>query len=105
MQPIVQPIDDWNRNYKLGLVFEAKVGRGKLLVSSADLENDLDKRIVARQLRESVLKYMASAKFDPQTAFSPENFRELFFSTRIMRRLGAIEDRAKILAINTRWRL
>ncbi len=89
LQPIVQPIDDWNRNYKLGLVFEAKVGRGKLLVSSADLENDLGKRIVARQLRESVLKYMASTKFDPQAAVSVENFRELFFPTRIMRRLGA----------------
>ncbi len=89
LQPIVQPIDDWNRNYKLGLVFEAKVGRGKLLVSSADLENDLDKRIVVRQLRESVLKYMASGKFEPKTAVTADNFRELFFSTRIMRRLGA----------------
>ena len=30
LQPIVQPIDDWNRNYKLGMVFECKVGRGRL---------------------------------------------------------------------------
>ncbi len=26
LQPIVQPVDDWNRNWKLGMVFEAKVG-------------------------------------------------------------------------------
>ena len=32
---------------------------------------------------------MASSKFDPQTAISADNFRELFFSTRIMRRLRA----------------
>ncbi|MDQ6786719.1 MAG: discoidin domain-containing protein [Acidobacteriota bacterium] len=89
LQPIVQPIDDWNRNYKLGMIFEAKVGRGKLLVSSADLENNLETRIVARQLRQSLLNYMASAKFNPQVEISPENFREILFDTRIMKRLGA----------------
>lgn len=89
LQPIVQPIDDWNRNYKLGLLFEARVGRGKLLVSNADLENDLDERIVARQLRGSILNYMRSAKFNPQVVVSPENFREIFFDTRVMKKLGA----------------
>lgn len=92
LQPIVQPIDDWNRNYKLGMIFEAKVGKGKLLVSSADLENELDERIVARQLRKSILDYMASAKFDPQITIAPENFREILFDTRVMKKL-----RAKVL--------
>ena len=89
LQPIVQPIDDWNRNYKLGMIFEAKVGRGKLIVSSADLENDLETRIVARQLRKSILDYMASAKFNPQIKIAPENFRALLFDTRVMKKLGA----------------
>lgn len=89
LQPIVQPIDDWNRNYKLGMIFEAKVGRGKLLVSSVDLENDLNERIVAGQLRKSILDYMASAKFNPQVAVSPENFRASLFDTRVMNKLGA----------------
>ena len=89
LQPIVQPIDDWNRNYKLGMIFEAKVGKGKLLVSSADLENNLDERIVARQLRKSILDYMTSAKFNPQVEIKPENFREIFFDTRVMKKLGA----------------
>ncbi|MCD9185327.1 MAG: discoidin domain-containing protein [Pyrinomonadaceae bacterium] len=92
LQPIVQPIDDWNRNYKLGMIFEAKVGKGKLLVSSADLENDLDERIVARQLRKSLLDYMNSGKFNPQVTVMPENFREILFPTRIMQRLGALTD-------------
>lgn len=89
LQPIVQPIDDWNRNYKLGLIFEAKIGKGKLLVSSADLENDLDERIVARQLRQSILSYMASARFDPKTEISAGNLREILFDTRVMKKLGA----------------
>jgi hypothetical protein len=89
LQPIVQPIDDWNRNYKLGLVFEAKVGSGKLMVAAADLTTDLDKRIVARQLRRSLLDYMASPKFEPTVSFTPELFGPIFFDTRIMKRLGA----------------
>ena len=89
LQPIVQPIDDWNRNYKLGMVFEAMVGSGKLLVSTADLANSLDKRTVARQLRRSLLDYMTTTKFEPKTAISPANFREVFFDTKVMKKLGA----------------
>jgi hypothetical protein len=87
--PIVQPIDDWNRNYKLGLVFECKVGRGKLMVSSADLETDLENRFTAAQLKTSLLDYMASAKFAPKTSVSNEQVRSLFFDTTIMKKLGA----------------
>jgi hypothetical protein len=89
LQPIVQPIDDWNRNFKLGMLFEAKVGAGKLMVSSADLDSDLDRRIVARQLRKSVLDYMGSARFDPRVAVAAENFREVLFDTQVMKKLGA----------------
>ncbi len=90
LQPIVQPIDDWNRNYKLGLVFEAKVGNGKLLVATPDLANSLDKRPVARQLRRSLLDYMTSMKFEPKTSVTPANFREVFFDTKVMKKLGAV---------------
>jgi hypothetical protein len=89
LQPIVQPIDDWNRNYKLGVLFEARVGKGKLMVSTADLENKLDERVVARQLRKSVLDYMASAAFQPTTQIAPAEFRASLFDTRVMKKLGA----------------
>lgn len=92
LQPIVQPIDDWNRNYKLGMIFEAKIGRGKLLVSSADLENNLNERVVARQLRKSILDYMNSGRFSPQVSITPQNLREILFPTRVMLRLGALTD-------------
>lgn len=89
LHPIVQPIDDWNRNYKLGLVFEAKVGSGKLMVASADLETNLANRVAARQLRRSLLDYMASPEFEPKTSLTREQIESLFFDTRIMKRLGA----------------
>lgn len=85
LTPIVSAIDDWNRNYKLGVIFEARVGPGKLLVCSIDL----DSRPGAQQLRCSLLDYMAGEKFQPKTKLSAADFAALHFDTRIMHRLGA----------------
>jgi hypothetical protein len=65
-RPIVQVIDDWVTNRRLGLVFEGKVGKGKLIVSSIDFWNDLPARPEARQMLHSLLKYVASTEFTPQ---------------------------------------
>jgi len=68
LRPIVQVIDDWNTNRKLGLLFEARVGKGKLLVCSIDLRSSLDARPVARQMLYSLLRYMESENFNPEEA-------------------------------------
>lgn len=65
-EPLVQPIDTYHLNRKLGLILKAKVGTGKLIISSTDLESRLDERPAARQLRQSLFRYMSSDKFDPQ---------------------------------------
>jgi len=77
LRPTVQVIDDWVTNRKLGLVFEAKLGRGKLMVSSVDLVNNLDQNPVARQMRHSLLNYMASSRFRPSVAVTPAQVRGL----------------------------
>jgi len=87
LRPIVSAIDDWNRNYKLGLIFEARVGNGKLLVCAADLNGNSSP--VAQQLRRSLLDYMAGGKFAPKAEISLAEFASLHFNTRIMRDLGA----------------
>lgn len=88
LEPIVWAIDDWNRNYKLGLIFECRVGRGRLLVSGADLSTGLDERPAARQLRSSLLAYMASPRFRPSVSVRAEELRGLLFDTRVMKRIG-----------------
>ena len=75
--PIVQVIDDWNTNRKLGLVFECRVGQGKLLVCAADLSNDLEKRPSARQLRSSLLAYVAGPMFAPRVEMSAGELQRL----------------------------
>ena len=72
LRPVVQVIDDWFTARKLGLVFEAKLGTGKLLVCSIDLDSGLDQNPVARQMRHSLLQYMKSERFDPKIEVTAE---------------------------------
>lgn len=69
LKPIVRVIDDWFTNRPLALLVEAKVGKGKILVSGIDLTTDLDKRPEAQQMLFSLKKYMAGGKFDPKIEF------------------------------------
>lgn len=76
LRPIVQVVDDWFTNRKLGLVFEARVGRGRILVSSIDLESATDP--VCRQLHASLLDYAGSTDFHPAVEINPSTLRRLF---------------------------
>ncbi len=75
-KPIVQVIDNFDRNHKLGLVFEAKVGPGRLLVCAADL-NALKEKPEAACLLGSLMRYAGSETFAPQTAVTPEELSKL----------------------------
>ena len=77
-QPIVQPIDTWHLSRKLGMMVEARVGKGRLLLTTFDITNDLDHRIVARQLRQSIINYMNSDSFQPSLVLDPDILRHLF---------------------------
>ena len=77
-RPLVYHIDDWFTNRKLGLLFETKVGKGKMMVCSADLVSDLGKRHAARQFRTSIEQYMASDRFNPATELDLALLKALF---------------------------
>lgn len=75
--PIVRVIDDWFTNRPLALLFEVKVGNGKLLVSGVDFWQNMDKRVEARQLLYSLKKYMASPAFSPVVSVQAEQVQQL----------------------------
>ena len=77
LKPVVQVIDDWFTNRKLGYVFEAKVGPGKLLACGADLAGDLTGRPAARQLLASLRAYLHSERFAPAVTLTPEEIGRL----------------------------
>jgi hypothetical protein len=68
-RPIVQVIDNIERNHKLGLIFEFSIGKGSLLVCMSDLLA-ASKYPEGRQLYKSILEYMSSKAFAPQSRFT-----------------------------------
>ena len=89
VKPIIQVIDDWFTNRKLGHVFEARVGRGKLLACSLDLEGGLSGRPAARQLRSSLSEYMKSGSFVPRVELDVKQIDALLRPVPVMIRMGA----------------
>lgn len=75
VKPIVQVIDNIERNHKLGLVMEWKVGAGKLLVCMSDLEK-ASEYPEGRAFYESVLSYMRSPEFAPQSEITIADLRK-----------------------------
>ncbi len=76
-RPIVQVIDNLERNHKLGLIFEFAIGKGKLLVCMSNLPEIKDKP-EANQLFRSILSYMSTDKFTPKQQLSKEDLQEMF---------------------------
>jgi len=76
-KPIVQVIDNLERNHKLGLIFEFKVGKGKLLVCMSRLPS-ISEKPEAAQLYQSIVRYMESTDFNPDYELNREKLMELF---------------------------
>jgi len=77
IQPIVRIVDDWFQNRSLGLVFEVKVGNGKMIISGADLLTNKAERIEAQQLTYSLISYMKSSEFHPVSKISIKELQKL----------------------------
>lgn len=76
-RPLVQVVDNVERNHKLGLIFEFSVGKGKLLVCMSNLKAIRDKP-EGRQFYSSILQYMISDKFNPAQVISQKELVALF---------------------------
>ena len=77
-QPPIQPIDTWHVSRKLAMLIEANVDKGRLLMTTMDISNDLDRRHVARQMRRAILDYMQSADFKPSLTLSEQTIRHFY---------------------------
>ena len=74
-RPVVQVIDNIERNHKLGLVMEWKVGAGKLLVCMSDLEK-ASKYPEGKAFYQSVIDYMRSADFNPSAEITVDELKQ-----------------------------
>jgi Glycosyl hydrolases family 2, sugar binding domain/Glycosyl hydrolases family 2/Glycosyl hydrolases family 2, TIM barrel domain len=79
-KPIAQPVTDFHFNRKLGSIFELKVASGRLLVCGYDLSRDLPE---VKQLRYSLLKYMATDKFEPEHKCDIGTLKTMFNNIKV----------------------
>lgn len=76
IHPMAQPISDFHLNEKLGALIECKVGKGKLLICGYDVQSA--KNPVARQFRYSLLNYIQTKDFNPDTEVDPVLLKKSF---------------------------
>lgn len=78
VHPLAQVIPNFYHNRKMANLWEWKVGNGKMVVCSMDLDKGSDDRRSAKQLRTSILSYMASERFQPENAVTIAEARKRF---------------------------
>lgn len=93
-RPLVQVIDNNERVHRLGLIFELKVGPGRLLVCATDLLAQQDKP-EARQLLAGLLQYAGSNQFNPQTEATMDQVQELLLLVIPMKGKATASSRAR----------
>lgn len=79
IQPIVSPIDNFFKNRKMAGIIEARIGKGKLILCAMDMHTDLEKRIVAKQLRFSLSRYAAGSNFNPAATLTTQELKAFIF--------------------------
>lgn len=75
---IVQPIDTWFLSRRLSTLFEARVGEGRLIMTSLDLRSRLNDRPVARELMQAIMTYMQSEDFRPSQTVTVEQIETIY---------------------------
>ena len=77
-QSPIQPIDTWHVSRKLGMLIEANVLKGRLLMTTMDISSRPDQRVVARQMRHAILSYMQSSDFRPTLTLTPDVIKDFY---------------------------
>ena len=75
--PIVQMIDNFERNHKLGILFEGKAGNGKLLICTSRL-SEISSYPEIKQFIKSITDYVSSDSFNPGMELDLDKLKKLF---------------------------
>ena len=97
LTPVIQSIDTYEVNRKLGIAFEANVGKGKLFVLCVDIAQDMEKRPATRQLLRSVQQYVASDQFCPSATLPVYALDKLFDDTEKSKEQNATNAAIELL--------
>ena len=94
INPIVEVIDNIDRNYRVALLQEFKVGKGKLLLATIDFRKATE-HPEGRWLLQSLKEYMASKEFNPTVTLSTTQLHNLLTKPSLSRQIRQISSPKK----------
>ena len=87
--PVIEVIDNVERNFRMSMLLECNVGKGKLMILNVDMSKVIDTP-EGEWLMQSVKKYMGSKEFKPKVTLTEEQVKNLLTkpsNTRLIREL------------------
>ena len=75
-EPIVMPVPDLHYSTPMGMLFELKVGEGRLMVCGLNLSDESLPEM--RAIKKSIVSYMESDDFAPAVSMGISEFQEMF---------------------------
>lgn len=90
-RPLIQSIDNVERNHLLGILMEFRIGQGKLLLTTTDLKR-ISEWPEGRAYKKALLDYASSKHFMPQTELSPEELVQLVTSSAQERNIQGVKN-------------
>lgn len=90
-RPLVQVVDNIERNHKLGLLVDLKVGEGKLLICPTNLEA-ISNTPEGEAYKEAVMAFAASEEFAPQTEVEISDVERLLNASIATRNIQGVKN-------------
>ena len=90
-RPLIQVVDNVERNHKLGILMEFRVGKGKLLLSTTDFES-IEPWVEGKAYIDAVRRYAASPDFQPTTELTLDQLRQLLYSETKVRDIQGVKN-------------
>lgn len=89
--PVIQTVDNVERNHKLGVLMEFKVGKGRLLICTTDLRA-ISQYVEGRWYAKAISAYMASERFNPSTEITESELNELLHTVVSTREIHGVRN-------------
>ncbi|MCH5229991.1 MAG: beta-glycosidase [Muribaculaceae bacterium] len=97
-EPIVEVIDNVERNFRLAIMLECNVGKGKLMILSAN-PRKLEESPEGRWFLQSVKEYMASKECKPSLTLTTEQVTNLLTKPSTARLIKELKNET----YNSKW--
>ncbi len=90
-RPLVQTIDNVERNHKLGILMEFRCGEGRILLSTTDLDS-ISQYVEGRAYKNTLIQYANSYGFNPKTEITIPQLKELLYSETKVRDIQGVKN-------------